>query len=45
MRYTTPELLSIGSATTLVLANESSPNLCVGPDNAGKPWSYVDELW
>jgi len=41
--YTKPELLSIGSATTLVLANESSPNPCLF-DNS-QLTSKVDELW
>jgi len=42
--YTTPELLSLGSATNLVLANESNI-ACLGPDNVAQPHSYIGELW
>jgi hypothetical protein len=45
MAYITPELRSIGSANTLVLANESFEQ-CLGPDNVvDKERSYIGELW
>jgi hypothetical protein len=44
MPYTTPELISIGSATNLVLANESNKQ-CLELDNIHLPNSRLAELW